>query len=512
MRWIFFILPFFCFSQTIILTDADIKAFPGAIGHGSGATGARGTGNVFFVSSTSDGTGPGTFRKALSDASANGGGYILFRTSGVLTYTGDPDIDDNIYIAGQTAPNGGFGVVAASDDRHQIWIRGSNNIVRHLRFYGGDFQGQDCLTIGSTDAGRITDMNDVIIDHCSFHWAEDENVAFTHYTTAGATVWENPNWFMRNISFTNNIIGEQAGDGNYGMILFGSGKEDFSIIRNLFINHGDRSPLNNGVANEWEYINNLVHYGGTFGSIKGHPKQKANLIGNAISPNAPFENETFRFINCSTDNCPPSGSSDYTGTQVYYTDNLDFTNVNDLADYNANMQTYLQGAPVAVAASDYTPVSAEAAINLVIANAGAGVGTAQGRDALDQIYISDYLNGTGRFSKSLGGVPPDLTTGGTGLYLDDDGDGLSNEYEIKNGASPGNWFVSPFTRPVTAQLVSGVTIDQTAVTSGIRYTHMDIFLAELAGDWTGGTPGGGGTNTTSPDSGKNATSAMLIAH
>jgi hypothetical protein len=123
----------------------------------------------------------------------------------------------------------------------------------------------------------------------------------------------------------------------------------------------------------------------------------------------------------------------------------------------------------------------------ILSNAGARNGIS-GLDALDAEYVNDATNDTGgSYASNEAGTSglPNLGSETRPGNYDTDNDGLSDAYENANGGS-----IAPATRPATATLTDGTIIDQTAVTAGIRYTHMDIFLAELAGDWgEGSTPG-----------------------
>ena len=78
-----------------------------------------------------------------------------------------------------------------------------------------------------------------------------------------------------------------------------------------------------------------------------------------------------------------------------------------------------------------TATSAAAAVRHVLASAGAFP-----RDAVDQRQVDSFLNNTGAFvrlaadvgglPKIAGGIPP----------LDQDGDGMPDAWEIKNGHNP----------------------------------------------------------------------------
>jgi len=497
---LFILFPVFCLGQTTItLSDSDVTAFYGAVGHGSGATGSRGLSNVYQVTNLND-SGNGSLREALTNAKNNGGGTVIFRTSGTITitsdmYIGDSDADgtnENIYVAGQTAPGGGV-AIKSSGSTVRPWLRGSNIILRHVRFIGGD---NDALTVGDTSIDYT--MQNVVIDHCSFKYGNDEILAFTTKTALN----QNASGSITNVSLTNNIIGLPQ-DG-FNFIIYGENHSNYSIIKNYITHSVERNPFVGGTGNSFEWINNLVYYTQT--PFNAYPRTVADVIGNYYDRGDGndwnFSQPTFRLTDCNTSNCPPSGDSNYTGTQLYYTDNIDKYQIGDAAEYDSEFVTYLQGSEVV--SSGYTPISASGVPTEVLSNAGAGAGISQGRDSKDLEMVQNFDSGTGQFGNATQTTPA-LASGTP--YLDQDGDGLWDEYEVLNGGLS----INPGQRPVTATLVSGAIIDQSGVTAGIRYSHMDIMLGELAGDWTGGTPPTGGGGST-PDGQINETSAMLISH
>ncbi len=140
-------------------------AFPGAEGEGKWATGGRG-GDVYHVTNLND-DGAGSLRYGIS--SATGARTIVFDTGGTIRLTsGDIQLyyDDNITIAGQTAPGDGICIIG-----YGLHIRFSDDvIVRYLRIRPGDIAeggfADDCINIEGSE--------DVIIDHCSTSWGIDE--------------------------------------------------------------------------------------------------------------------------------------------------------------------------------------------------------------------------------------------------------------------------------------------------------------------------------------------------
>jgi len=86
-----------------------MPAFIGVEGFGKDTVGARdASATVVFVTNTND-SGAGSLRAALE--TDTGPRYVIFRVGGTITLLSQINIvatDNNIHIAGQTAPGGGI--------------------------------------------------------------------------------------------------------------------------------------------------------------------------------------------------------------------------------------------------------------------------------------------------------------------------------------------------------------------------------------------------------------------
>jgi len=180
-----------------------LPAFPGAEGMGATTTGGRG-GAIYFVTNLND-AGPGSLRNAVEAPARNyANGYyqwestsafaarlesaghriVVFRVSGFIHHLSTLEINiPYLTIAGQTSPGG----IALSGG--MVRVRTHDVIVTHLRIRSGsdvcdpenlnntdkcDTEG-DSLNIGGIDG--VSAYN-VIFDHCSFAWGNDETVQF----------------------------------------------------------------------------------------------------------------------------------------------------------------------------------------------------------------------------------------------------------------------------------------------------------------------------------------------
>lgn len=100
-------------SSTITLGTAlsQVRAFPEAEGFGAYTTGARtnlAAATVYHVTNLND-SGAGSFRDAVSASNR----FVVFDVSGVANLLTPVSVKNNVTIAGQTAPGGGFTLYGA---------------------------------------------------------------------------------------------------------------------------------------------------------------------------------------------------------------------------------------------------------------------------------------------------------------------------------------------------------------------------------------------------------------
>src|SRR5262249_52639919 len=124
---------------------------------------------VFEVTNLNDDSNPGSLRYALS-ATANSR-TVVFRVSGTIHLNSKLNIRGNTTLAGQTAP--GDGICVAD---FPVVISGDNVIVRYMHFRMGDKNQNKGMVNGSggDDAFGGTAINNIIVDHCSVSWSDDE--------------------------------------------------------------------------------------------------------------------------------------------------------------------------------------------------------------------------------------------------------------------------------------------------------------------------------------------------
>lgn len=224
-------------------------AFPGAEGPGAFTPGGRG-GTVIEVTNTNNG-GTGSFRSAVE---ASGARIVIFRTGGTVTLTSEVNIrDPYLTIAGHTAPGGGFCVGG-----EPVRLESHDVIIRCLRFRlgdGGSYTGNNDSLSLQMDVAAVSSVDrrvhDVIIDHCSTSWGEDETVSFWN---------DEATLVLRRITFQWSIISEALGDGVGGAsrgLITGYDCDQMAVHHCLLVHNRDRNIRIRG--GRVEYLNNVLY-------------------------------------------------------------------------------------------------------------------------------------------------------------------------------------------------------------------------------------------------------------
>jgi pectate lyase len=204
--------------------EATLPAFPGAEGFGAAASGGRG-GRVIKVTSL-DARGPGSLNAAVQ---AKGPRIVVFDVSGVIK--GNVVITEpNLTLAGQTAPGAGITIEGILATKYKVQPPANNLIIRFVRVRPrrptGRSHGGDCF--------QLTNVDRLIVDHCSCSWGNDENMdlcSSKNLTVQWCTIEES------------DPTGHTKGRGhNFGMIMGYAGK-DATLHHNLFAHHRKRAPL-----------------------------------------------------------------------------------------------------------------------------------------------------------------------------------------------------------------------------------------------------------------------------
>lgn len=358
------------------------------------ASGGRG-GTVYHVTTTND-SGPGSFRDAVSVS----GRTIVFDIGGVIDYRAPRYAPKpNITIAGQTAPGDGITIYG-----NGLSFSGAhNNICRFIRVRQG-VNGDS-----GTDALGIANGHDMIFDHISVSWGRDETFSVSGDIT--------------NVTIQNTIISQGLQTHSAGGLIQASG--GVSIVRCLYIDNDTRNPKVKFVN---EYVNNVIYNWDSFAYNMGGDSAGDSYV------NA-FNNY---FING-----PAIGSPAFSGGNL----NFHIYAANNWQDANRN--GVLDGAIIPLAS--YGEMDAQAlpypypvtsalppltAVKLVVSD----VGASWKRDLVDERMITELTSwGTlGSIINSEYEAPmtgPGIIRNGT-PYADTDQDGMPDYWENGTGSDP----------------------------------------------------------------------------
>ena len=212
-------------------------AFPGAEGFGASAVGGRG-GKVIKVTNLKA-KGPGSLQAACR---AKGPRIVVFEVSGVVR--GNVTITEPfITIAGQTAPGGGVTIEGMLCTKYGIQPALTDIVVRFLRVRRN-------RTFGHTGDGvQMSRCRNVILDHLSLAWANDESIDLSG--TTEATI----QWCTIEESDTE---GHEKGRHNYGPLLTAG---NVSLHHNLLAHHSRRCPalMPETPGRPGDFRNNVVY-------------------------------------------------------------------------------------------------------------------------------------------------------------------------------------------------------------------------------------------------------------
>lgn len=197
--------------------------------------------------------GPGSLRAALEE---KGPRIVVFEVGGVI------DLNKRnlnvtapfVTVAGQTAPAPGVTLI-----RGGVSVQTHDVVVRHIRVRPGD-AGQ-AKRSGWEPDGLSTSgeqARDILINHCSFSWATDENLSASGARLAG------PEKTSRRVTFSNCIIAEglsrsthAKGEHSKGSLIHDFCRE-IAVVGNLYAHNVQRNPYfkahTTGVI-----VNNLIY-------------------------------------------------------------------------------------------------------------------------------------------------------------------------------------------------------------------------------------------------------------
>jgi hypothetical protein len=230
-------------------------AFPGAVGWAAVTPGGR-DGRIIRVTTLAF-DGPGSLKAALD---AKGPRIVVFEVAGVIDLRRkELDIDEPfLTVAGQTAPSPGITII-----RGGLNVRADDVIIRHIRVRTG-VDGQAKRSGWEADAFSTISAHRVIVDHCTFGWAIDENMSASGPRFQGNSVEEWRAGTSRDVTFSYNLASEGLADASHpkGEHSKGSLVHDnvtnILFYRNVWAHNAERSPLFKGGVHG-AIVNNLIY-------------------------------------------------------------------------------------------------------------------------------------------------------------------------------------------------------------------------------------------------------------
>ena len=453
---------FSCHAQKQLTSSETEKpvAFPGAEGFGKYTTGGRG-GKVFVVTNLND-NGSGSFREAAEKKIPR---IIVFAVSGIIHLNQPLRIAGNVTVAGQTAP--GDGICFADEP---VLIAGDNMIVRFIRVRLGDKNENKGKVDGSGDDDAFggTHRKNIIIDHCSMSWSNDE--VFSVYGGDSTTLqWD---LISEPLNYSYHF---ETGDSDYEHHGYGAiwGGRHASFHHNLFAHCNSRNPRWDGIRNipeeNCDYRNNVIYNWGGNSAYAGEGGNY-NMVNNYYKP-GPSTSIATRTRIMTPYKLPniPFGKFYVTGNymdgapSIIADNSLGVVFNNGTAEDKKNYLVSVEFPNVAV-----TTESAEQAYQSVLGNVGAILPS---RDTLDQRIIRNVVERTGRIIDVQGGYPhgtpyeqtinawPVLKT--LPAPKDSDADGMPDDWEKKHGLNPND-----------ANDASTFKLDK-------NYTNIEVYLNSL---------------------------------
>ncbi|HAR63380.1 MAG: hypothetical protein DKM50_08905 [Candidatus Margulisiibacteriota bacterium] len=413
-------------------------AFPGAEGFGAKTRGAYSgaiTPVIYHVTNLND-SGYGSFRNAFNITWPL---VVVFDIGGTISLTGEISVmHPYVTIAGQTAPGGGICIKGGA-----LRIKSHDIVIRGLRIRNGrartgandpNSDGIAIEALGGHTAPYGQPYN-IIVDHCSFTWAADENAA---------------SWYAaHHITWQWNIIAEPIWDKNYPNItgyplLVGDRGKNISLHHNLFAHYKQRGPeCNDGTSGE--IINNVMYHWTNKGTdFIGSPLESKNsgfydfqpsywnLIGNYYKrKGTEGPRQPIIILNY------PGWNQEYyvhNDSKIYLSGNVgparpDSRSGNDwslVLWYGGGTGGCLKATSPATGVSGIRIDKAENAYTKVLANAGACVPKL---DAVDFRIIQDVINSTGSLVTCVSSSDYPYLAAGT-TPADSDHDDLPDRFEI----------------------------------------------------------------------------------
>ncbi len=396
--------------------DTHPLAFPGAEGAGQFSTGGRG-GQVLRVINLND-SGAGSLRAAVE---TEGPRTIIFDIGGTIRLASALTIRrGQITVAGQTAPGGG---ITLRD--HPLVISADDVIVRHIRSRLGDESRVEADAI-SIERGRR-----IILDHVSASWSVDETLSVgSRYDPPERGIYDvTVQWSI--IAESLNRSAHAKGEHGYGSLVRGGHGARMTFHHNLWAAHRARMPRPGNynppsvdpLGPRFEFRSNVFYdWGGSHAGYNADTESHSAyaFIGNAYRTGP---DSTGRWAFEESNPLARAWFEANTMDEVVPVDPWSLVKDSDRPGYR------LQARPEW--ASSVTPTASEAEA-AVLNSAGAR----KVRDAVDARIVAGVRTQSLRIIDSQNEVGgwPELASGRP--WVDADGDGLPDDWELARGLDP----------------------------------------------------------------------------
>ncbi len=397
-----------------------LPVFPGAEGFGTRTPAGRG-GKIIAVTSLAD-AGPGTLRAALNEISSC---IIVFRVGGIIELNGALYISHPfVTIAGQTAPGGGICIKNAG-----ITIATHDVLIQHIRIRPGnkgnvEAENNDAVSILGKH-GEIDGAYNVVLDHISASWGEDETVS-AWYGAHDITV----SWSI--ISEALNVSRHRKRTHSAGLLI-GDGSYHVSIHHTLLAHNDFRNPLfiEGGTH---DFINNVIYNWGVLPAeiVDYDSNSFLNFIGNYFRPGPSTQSGPYEILIGPESGTPKIYSEGNIGPHRPDANTDEWALVGyGYGEKGVAPEIYRSHSRYNT--SSFTITSATEALDTVLAQAGAAVPQ---RDAVDNRIVTDVRNTSGKIINSpeeAGGYP--AYESGV-APTDTDRDGMPDLWETKMKLDP----------------------------------------------------------------------------
>lgn len=207
--------------------------------------------------------GAGSLAAALA---ADGARIVVFEVGGVIDLQGASLAIKKPYVtvAGQTAPHPGITLI-----RGELSIDARDVIVQHIAVRPGE-NGRAKKSGWEADGLSTHGASNVIVDHCSFSWATDENLSASGARFNGKTPDDWAKGTSHRVTYSHNIIAEGLSNATHAKgehskgTLIHDNAEQILIYGNLYASNVERNPLVKGGAKA-AVVNNLIYNPGKRG-------------------------------------------------------------------------------------------------------------------------------------------------------------------------------------------------------------------------------------------------------